>query len=343
MRFGRRSQVTRLIRLVAVLVAVSSVVLLDGGVAGGARAAESAAAGAPETQAQVTAGPPTSAPSGGSEFEGGVWKTVFRDNFNGPGGSGVNPSSWKYDTGQGVFGTGEIETMTSSTNNVHLDGHGHLDITALGHGRSWTSGRIQTKSAGFAAPAGGEMKVTASILQPDPSNGLGYWPAFWMLGPGDWPSTGEVDILEDVNALSQHSGTFHCGNLTVGNPDGTLGPCHEFTGLSSGLLPCIGCQTDYHTYTAVIDRRQAGNEEIRWYLDGDQFLQVSEHQVDTTTWTDAVDHGFSIIFDLAIGGSYPDSLCHCTSPDDQTTSGGTMSVRYVAVYERGPREQPPSA
>lgn len=284
----------------------------------------------------AAAGP---APSGGSEFEGGGWKTVWRDNFNGPAGSGVNPSFWKYNTGQGaVFGTGEIETMTNSTNNVHLDGHGNLDITALGHGQSWTSGRIQTKSAGFAAPAGGEMQVTASIKQPNPPNGLGYWPAFWMLGPGDWPSTGEVDILEDVNALSQHSSTFHCGNLTVTNPDGSLGPCHEFTGLSSGLLPCIRCQTGYHTYSAVIDRRQAGNEEIRWYLDGEQFFQVSQNQVDITTWTNAVDHGFSIIFDLAIGGSYPDALCHCTSPNDHTTSGGTMSVQYVAVYQRGPRE-----
>jgi beta-glucanase (GH16 family) len=311
--------------------------------AAAASAPISAAAAGPEAQAGITAGPPAAAPATGSEVEGGGWKTVWRDNFNGPVGSGVNPSFWKYDIGQGVFGTGEIETMTSSTNNVHLDGHGGLDITALGHGQSWTSGRIQTKSAGFAAPAGGEMKVTASIKQPASPNGLGYWPAFWMLGPGSWPSTGEVDILEDVNALNQHSSTFHCGNLTVRNPDGTLGPCHEFTGLSSGLLSCNGCQTGYHTYSAVIDRTEAGNEEIRWYLDGDRFFQVSERQVDTTTWTDAVDHGFSIIFDLAMGGSYPDSLCQCTSPDDQTTSGGTMSARYVAVYERGPVERQPSA
>jgi beta-glucanase (GH16 family) len=268
---------------------------------------------------------------------GGGWSRVWVDNFNGPAGSGVDPSVWTYDTGQGIFGTGEIETMTNSTINVHLDGRGDLDITALGHGQSWTSGRIQTSSSSFGAPAGGEMAVTASIRQPDPASGLGYWPAFWMLGPGDWPSTGEIDILEDVNALSEHSGTFHCGNLIDVNPDGTLGPCHEFTGLSSGLLPCPWCQVAFHTYTAVVDRRNPADEQIRWYLDGRQFFQVSEDQVAPAAWAAAVDHGYSIIFDLAIGGSYPDGVCQCTTPTDQTTSGATMTVRYVAVYARPAR------
>jgi hypothetical protein len=60
------------------------------------------------------------------------WSTVFSDDFNGAAGSGVG-SQWMYDTGPGAnFGTGEIETMTSSTSNVHLDGNGNLDITAQG-------------------------------------------------------------------------------------------------------------------------------------------------------------------------------------------------------------------
>lgn len=279
-------------------------------------------------------------PAGTGQPGPGGWTRIWEDNFNGAPGSGVDPSVWKYNTGQGVFGTGEIETMTTSPQNVHLDGHGNLDITALGHGQSWTSGRIQTQSSGFGAPAGGEMAVSASIRQPDPADGLGYWPAFWMLGPGAWPGTGEIDILEDVNALSQHSGTFHCGNLTSPNPDGTFGPCHEFTGLSSGLRPAPGGQTGFHTYTVVVDRRNPADEQIRWYFDGSEFFQVNESQVGAPTWTAAVDHGYSIIFDLAIGGSYPDNVCQCTAPDDQTTTGGTMTVRYVTVSTRGPGAPP---
>jgi beta-glucanase (GH16 family) len=265
---------------------------------------------------------------------GGKWSRVFVDDFNGPAGSGVDPAVWKYNTGQGIFGTGEIETMTSSTDNVRLDGHGRLQITALGHGRTWTSGRIQTIRNDLGAPAGGEMAVTAAIRQPNPASGLGYWPAFWMLGPGDWPMSGEIDMLEDVNGLSEHSATLHCGNLNDANPDGTLGPCHEFTGLSSGLQPCRGCQTGFHTYTAIVDRRHAGHEQIRWYLDRRQFFQVDEAQVGEAVWAAAVHHGYSIIFDLAIGGSYPDGVCGCKTPTDETTSGGTMTVRSVAVYQR---------
>jgi hypothetical protein len=60
------------------------------------------------------------------------WSTVFSDDFSGANGAGPNASKWKYDTGPGSsFGTGEIETMTNSSANVHLDGSGHLDLTAV--------------------------------------------------------------------------------------------------------------------------------------------------------------------------------------------------------------------
>jgi beta-glucanase (GH16 family) len=254
------------------------------------------------------------------------WTTAFSDDFNGAAGSAPDSGNWVYDTGPGSnFGTGEIETMTNSTANTYLDGNGNLNITALSDGNgNWTSGRIHT-GAIVGAPAGGQLEVTASIQQPNPGNGLGYWPAFWMLGPGQWPENGEIDILEDVNALSEHSGTFHCGT----DPGG---PCNEGNGIGSGLQGCGGCQDGYHTYSVIVNRENTSAESITWYLDGNQFFQVNENQVDTATWQAAVDHNFMIIFDLAMGGGYPNGVCGCTSPSGGTTSGGTMSVAYVAAY-----------
>ncbi len=269
----------------------------------------------------------------------GAWKLVWSDIFSGPAGSSIDPTKWKFDTGQGAFfGTGEVETMTASPYNARLDGHGHLDLVVLGHGApgtpgyAWTSARLQTVSSGFAAPPGGEMKVTASIEQPGVPHGLGYWPGFWMLGPQAWPMDGEIDIMEDVNGLSKDSGTLHCGNLTQRNPDGTFGPCREKYGLGSGLRTCAGCQQGFHTYTVIIDRRDAARQQIRWYLDGQQFFSVSEHQVGEKAWTAAVDHGFSILLSLQMGGAFPDAQCQCTTPTNQTSSQGTMAVQYVDVY-----------
>jgi hypothetical protein len=318
----------------AMVVPVSAAVAvrLPAGTAVPAGAARAAAAAAATSRAAAPNAVPAP-PSG--------WSTAFSDDFSGASGSAPS-ASWQFDTGPGSsFGTGEIETMTNSSSNVHLDGNGNLDLTALGSGSNWTSGRIQTTTANVGAPAGGELEVTASIQQPNPASGLGYWPAFWMLGPGQWPENGEIDILEDVNALSDHSGTIHCG-VDPG------GPCNETSGIGSGLVGCSGCQTGFHTYTMIENRTNTSAESITWYLDGAQFFQVNESQVPTATWQAAFDHNMSIIFDLAMGGGFPNGVCGCTSPGSATTSGGTMSVAYVAAYTTAsgttaPPPPPPSS
>src|SRR5262249_40117397 len=155
------------------------------------------------------------------------------------------------------FGTGEIETMTNSTQNVFRDGSGHLVLKAKHAGTNptagWTSGRIETKAT-YGVAAGHVLLVKASVQQPNvtTANGAGYWPAFWILGSTlrtgpPWPTSGVVDIMEDVNGRSSVFGTFHCGT----NPGG---PCNESTGIGSGEHGCGGCQTAYHTYAVQIDR-----------------------------------------------------------------------------------------
>jgi beta-glucanase (GH16 family) len=267
------------------------------------------------------------------------WQSVWTAAFAGPGGGPISSRVWKFDTGTGIFGTNEVETITDSAANVHADGQDGLEITVIRHGAAgsanagWTSGRIQTKRL-FTPPPGKEMLVTASIQQPDPKHGTGYWPGFWMLGPGQWPEDGEIDILESVDARSTHSGALHCGNLTQSNGDGTFGPCREGDGLGSGMLPCPGCEGTFHTYSVIIDRRNEARQQIRWYLDGREFYSVSESRVGQAVWTEAVDHGFTIILDVAVGGSYPDIDCQCVSPNVQTSSGATMSVRHLTVSVR---------
>ncbi|EHY55154.1 hypothetical protein HRR83_005595 [Exophiala dermatitidis] len=47
-----------------------------------------------------------------------------------------------------------------------------------------------------------------------PGGVCGSWPAFWMVG-ADWPSNGEIDIVEGVNAQAANSMTLHTGQGAV--------------------------------------------------------------------------------------------------------------------------------
>jgi beta-glucanase (GH16 family) len=263
---------------------------------------------------------------------------TWSDDFNGAAGTGLDAGTWKYDTGPGSsFGTGEIETMTNSTANVYQDGNGHLVLKALHSGTNptsgWTSGRVETQAATFGAPPGGVVRMESMIQQPNvtTANGAGYWPAFWMLGAPlrsgvGWPTSGEIDILEDINGRSSVFGTLHCGT----SPGG---PCNESTGIGSGEHACSGCQTGYHDYAVEIDR-SVSPEQVRWYLDGVNYFTISANRVDATTWANAIDHPFFIIYDLAMGGGFPAAFGG--GPNASTVSGGQMNIDWVAVYNKGP-------
>jgi beta-glucanase (GH16 family) len=315
MRASRSSYRPALRRRLQAAVLVAAVPLSLGGVAGGGGAAQAAVPGAP---------------SG--------FSLTFSDDFTGASGTGLPAATWKYDTGAGsTFGTGEIETMTSSTSNVYEDGAGHLVLKALHTGTDpasgWTSGRVETQAATFGAAPGGVVRMESVLQQPNvtTANGAGYWPAFWMLGAGlrsggVWPSIGEVDAMEDINGRSSVFGTLHCGV----NPGG---PCNESTGIGSGEHACSGCQTGFHDYAVEIDR-SVSPEQVRFSLDGANYFTINANQVDATTWSNAVDHPFFLIYDLAMGGGFPSAFGG--GPNAATVSGASMVIDSVAVYNKGP-------
>src|SRR5258706_120362 len=191
--------------------------------------------------------------------------------------------------------------------------------------------RLRLTLTALAALAGGKLRIQASIQQPNVSGAaaLGYWPAFWALGAAarpvgatNWPSIGEWDVMEDINGRSSEFGTLHCGSSPGGQ-------CNETTGIGSGERACSGCQTGYHTYALEYDR-SVSPEQLRWYLDGNNFFTVNANQVDATTWNNATHHGFFLILNVAIGGGFPAAFGG--GPTGSTQSGVPMNVDYVAVY-----------
>src|SRR5262245_34870729 len=55
---------------------------------------------------------------------------VWNEDFNGAAGTGVDQSKWNFDTGGNGWGNQELQYYTNGTNNVAMDGQGHLVITA---------------------------------------------------------------------------------------------------------------------------------------------------------------------------------------------------------------------
>jgi beta-glucanase (GH16 family) len=253
---------------------------------------------------------------------------VFSDGFAGKAGTAPSAANWFYDIGTG-WGSNNADHDTNSTQNVSVDGYGHLVIQSTHTDGTWYSGRIETTRDDFMAPAGGEMEMTASIKQPN--GGPGYWPSFWALGSpmrtgGSWPASGEIDMLESVNSDNESAATLHGAGQRGGGSN--LQPC-----------PDTPCDSGYNTYSVIINRVNTKAEFAQFLMDGTMVATVTEAHVGTAVWQQAIDHGFFIILDLAVGGDYPAGMCHCTVPNAKTVPA-TLSVAYVAVYEKGGNSTP---
>ncbi|AWS41749.1 glycoside hydrolase family 16 protein [Streptosporangium sp. 'caverna'] len=277
------------------------------------------------------------------------WSLVWSDDFNGGSGSLPSSANWIVDTGHAYpggpanWGTGEVQNYTASPSNLSLDGGGNLRITPIKSGTEWTSARIESRRADFKPADGRVLRIEGRIQMPNVtgSAALGYWPAFWALGAPyrgnywNWPGTGEFDIMENVNGINSVWGVLHCG-VSPG------GPCNETTGIgTSRTCPGASCQSAFHTYRFEWDRSVSPNQ-LRWYVDGQQFHSVSQAQLDAGTWNAMTGHqGYFLLLNVAMGGAFPNALAGQT-PTAATVSGRPMLVDYVAVWQSGSGTPPTS-
>jgi beta-glucanase (GH16 family) len=96
---------------------------------------------------------------------------------------------------------GEIEGSTTGALVIaahHEPGFHTLD----GQTFDFVSGRINTRKK-FAfrfGQAAARMKLPV---------GIGFWPAFWALGEGRWPRSGEIDVMENIGDPAWVSAAAH--------------------------------------------------------------------------------------------------------------------------------------
>jgi beta-glucanase (GH16 family) len=247
-----------------------------------------------------------------------VWNLVWRDEFDGPNGSGVDPTKWVTETGGSGWGNKELEYYTNRLLNAHIE-NGALVIKALQETytgpdavtRNYTSARLKTQGK-FSLTYG---RIEARLKIP---YGQGIWPAFWMLGTDigqvGWPACGEMDIMENIGREpSMVHGTIHGLGYSGGNG---LGGSYS---LSNGRR----FADDFHTFAIEWEPNV-----IRFYVDG--LLYKTRTPADlpaNSSWVFA--HPFFILLNVAVGGSWPGN------PDASTVFPQTMTVDYVRVYQRG--------
>lgn len=218
---------------------------------------------------------------------------VFRNDFT------ADVGGFEVVTGQRIigssnYGTGELSDFTATN---HSFSDGSLVITpSKSETGAWNSTRLES-SWSWAAPAGGALTLTGRLKFPTGALSTGLWPAFWMLGDGQWPGGGEVDLMEQANGESSVAMTLHCDVWT----DATRGACNEPDGISA-VTPVDG---DWHTYSARIDRTVAGAEFFSWSVDGVERHRVDRAALPAEVFDKIVSNSYRVIINVAVGGAFP--------------------------------------
>jgi beta-glucanase (GH16 family) len=255
----------------------------------------------------------------------GAWQLVWSDEFNG---TNIDATKWTFDIGNGSGGWGNSEREYYRTNNAYVT-NGALHIAARQEsfgGFPYTSARMKTQ--GLYSKKYGRIEFRARLPQ-----GVGFWPALWMLGTNitsvSWPACGEVDVLENNGSWSnQVQGTIHYSD----SGNNHLQQTRLYT------LPTSGDSvTNFHLYAV-----EWTTNSIKWTVDAVTVQTWTSWSSSTGPYPAPFNQPFFIIMNVAVGGSY---LGYPT--DGQINAGtsfpGEMQVDYVRVYDDVPVTTPPNA
>ena len=255
-------------------------------------------------------------------------KLLWSDEFNGKKGSLPSSKTWSREIGGGGWGNSERQYYTDKAANASMDGSGKLVITANRISNEYaeqigdvpgtedilnrwsecqfTSARMKTaRNIGFMYG-----RIEARIKMPQ---GVGTWPAFWMLG-GDlldgvpWPECGEIDIMEFRGDIPDRSTSALHGPTT---PPGS--------GLGAAFMSYDSLSNGYHTYAIEWKKNS-----ITFIVDGRVTGAYSAADTGSRGWV--YNQKFFLILNLAMGGTYAGEYI------DPTLNQAQLSVDYIRFY-----------
>jgi beta-glucanase (GH16 family) len=215
-------------------------------------------------------------------------KVIFFDDFTS---NRLDRSKWNIEI-TGMHVNDELQAYIDSDKTIYLE-KGMLVIqprfdpgfvTKDGQKFDFISGRINTRDK-FDFRYG----TAAARIKMD--NGKGLWPAWWMLGYGDWPGTGEIDVMEYVGEGDWASAAVH-------------GPGY------SGETPFVNRYyftkdkdvTQWHIY--AVDWTP---DSLVFKYDGSPMFRVTKTMTaNYGNW--AFDNNKYLILNFALGGAYPGKI-----------------------------------
>lgn len=236
-------------------------------------------------------------------------KLVWAEEFNYKG--LPDSTKWSYNVDGHGWGNNELQYYTDRRlKNARVEG-GKLIIEARKEaykGSKYTSARLLT--IGKAEWTYGRIEVRAKLPK-----GRGMWPAIWMMPTdtthGDWPASGEIDIMEFVGY----------------EPDTVYGTVH-----TKAYNHVIGTQktkgvwrndlsTAFHVYAV-----EWTPEEIRFFVDDENYSTFNNEHKTSAEWP--FDHPFHLILNIAVGGNWGGAR-----GVDDSIFPQRMEVDYVRVYQ----------
>lgn len=241
------------------------------------------------------------------------WVLTWHDEFNGPNGAPPDPAKWVVETGGNGWGNKELEYYTSRKENLRQE-NGNLVIEAVkepftgpdGVRREYTSARLST--AGRFSQKYGIFEARIKLPA-----GHGFWPAFWLVGDNEkivgWPGCGEIDIMENIGSQPQ---------VIRGSMDGP-GYSGSTRLTATYTLPSGRFSEGFHVFSIAW-----GPTAVHFFVDDEPYENRTPVSIANKQWV--YNHGFSIVLNLAVGGTLPGK------PDASTVFPQRMLVDYVRVY-----------
>jgi beta-glucanase (GH16 family) len=221
-------------------------------------------------------------------------KTIFFDDFSK---SKLDTSKWNAEI-TGMHFNNELQAYVDSANTISFVNGAAAEgaengalviqpkftpgfVTRDGQKFDFISARLNTR--GKVETAYGTISARIKLTE-----GAGLWPAWWMLGNGGWPETGEIDIMEYIGEKDWASAAVH-GKGYSGD-----------AGLVNRLyFPANNDVTKWHVY--AVD--WTADSMVFKYDDVPMFRVTKTMTQFFGAW--AFDNPKYLILNFAVGGIYP--------------------------------------